>query len=283
MAFVLTMVISAVNGRPPFATHQVTLADLDVRHLDVQLTSVYFRTATPEVVTVEYRTYSPLFGPNSGNHATQLTIRLPVDSEPKILINNLKNESSCFSSGFDDMKDGAHMMVTKPDDYTYVIVPEVPVTGQVWEKDYFEISCEVTPIIERETFTSKRASFGSDDLTWEPTLSKKYALEGYTSVPSLFVDVGGVEDAEDIQWEGYQDPKLLMGHGTTHVVPSGGIAVAHWKDIGREQTRDIILVIIGTLIAIGATTLIEALRPLIETVAESRKPPEIKHKPAKTH
>ena len=39
--------------------------------------------------------------------------------------------------------------------------------------------------------------------------------------------------------------------------------VVQWIDFYSEQFRDLMLIVIGSLIAIGATTLIEGLRPLI--------------------
>jgi hypothetical protein len=51
----------------------------------------------------------------------------------------------------------------------------------------------------------------------------------------------------------------------------GSTLGARCNDIRSEQTRDLLLVVIGTLIALGATTFIKGLRPLIELSVEKRR------------
>jgi hypothetical protein len=277
LAGCLTMLISAVNGHPPFAKHAAPLY-----RPDFQTISVYFRGTSPEsILTVNY--VGPISIPIGRDiEYSKLAIRLPLHSQPKILINNLKDESSCsnLGNGFMDDAEGTHMRVEKPHesiyDNMYVITPEVPESARAGENNFFYVVCAVRPVLERETFTTKRAAFSFDDVSLEPTLSARYGVQDLTPVPGLLINVE-FEDSEDIQWESQeQEPSLLVGRDTTYVLPVNGMAVVRWKDIGREQARDIILVIIGALIAIGATTLIEALRPFIETAAESKELPERK-------
>ncbi len=272
----LTALISSVNGRAPFAEHRSDVPN-------DQVVSVFFRQATLELALDTHVGYLagptfPFIRPYSdrGRYA-QVIIHLPGHADAKILINNLKNERSCLNEGFardvdDENELGKHMTITKPEyDFlnSYLITPELN------DEDY-SISCVVKPVIERESFTTKRINFMFAEFSskYDSEFRASYGLQDYAAVPGLLVDIGGVEDSENVQWDGSQDPKLFMGDQTSHVIPPGGGITARWNDLGREQTRDIILVIIGTLVAIGATTLIEALRPFIGTVAESKQPSE---------
>ena len=51
-------------------------------------------------------------------------------------------------------------------------------------------------------------------------------------------------------------------------VPQDTVITVSWKNLYFEQMRDIILIVIGSLIALGVTVLIEAMRPYIEMLGE---------------
>jgi hypothetical protein len=97
---------------------------------------------------------------------------------------------------------------------------------------------------------------------------KQYDLESYEPIRGLVLDLNGIRDAENLAFLGGFQEQQWAGYESLRVIAPDGLITGHWRDIRSEQTRDILLVIIGTLVAIGATTLIEGLRPLSEILIE---------------
>lgn len=85
-------------------------------------------------------------------------------------------------------------------------------------------------------------------------------------------DMPGVENvnleavAENFEYPGPQLRRLLDWRSPQLVAP-GERLVLSWRSQNRESLRDIIIVIIGSLVALGAAMLLEALRPFVERIA----------------
>jgi hypothetical protein len=59
--------------------------------------------------------------------------------------------------------------------------------------------------------------------------------------------------------------------GRIRLDPPFHIVYVRFTSIWKEQARDWFLVLIGTFVALGASLLVEAARPLVDTTAETRK------------
>ena len=137
----------------------------------------------------------------------------------------------------------------------------------------YVLYCRVTPGYERLTFTRRQQDF----LFLEPgrahTITAALsaglvdvhadAFKGYAPPASIAIDVN-IQGADQMSFMGGRRDETLADPDTTRVLLAGDSVTANWTDLSREQLRDVLLVIIGTLIAIGVTSLVEALRPIVD-------------------
>ena len=137
----------------------------------------------------------------------------------------------------------------------------------------FVLYCRVTPTYARLTFIRRQLDF----LFLEPghahTITAALSaglldvpastFHGYAPPASIALDMS-IQGADQTSFMGGRRDDTLADPDTTRVLNAGDSATTTWTDLSREQLRDVLLVIIGTLIAIGVTSLVEALRPLVD-------------------
>ena len=137
----------------------------------------------------------------------------------------------------------------------------------------YVLYCRVTPSYARLTFVRRQLDF----LFLEPgrahTITAALSaglldvsaqvFPGYAPPASIAVDVN-IQGADQLSFMGGRHDDTLADADTTRVILAGDSLTANWTDLSREQLRDVLLVIIGTLIAIGVTAMVEALRPVID-------------------
>lgn len=83
------------------------------------------------------------------------------------------------------------------------------------------------------------------------------------SAGPVILDVSGLEDIDNVRFSGgVMIP--LAGDRTRFLDSTDNVVSVEWVDVSAEEQRDIILVTIGALAAIGAAMAIEAIRPFIE-------------------
>jgi hypothetical protein len=80
---------------------------------------------------------------------------------------------------------------------------------------------------------------------------------------AVILDVSGLEDIDDARFSGgvtvpFAGDRVRLLDGSENIVS------VDWVDVAASERRDIVLVLIGALAAIGAAMAIEAIRPLIE-------------------
>jgi hypothetical protein len=79
----------------------------------------------------------------------------------------------------------------------------------------------------------------------------------------VVLDVSALEDVDDLRFSG--GIQSLLGGDRTRILYAGDDMVsAEWVDVAAQEERDIVLVLIGALSAIAASTVIEAVRPIVE-------------------
>lgn len=84
------------------------------------------------------------------------------------------------------------------------------------------------------------------------------------SAGAVLFDVSALEDVDDVRFSG--GLQLPYGGDRVRILYGGNDVIAvEWADVGAQERRDIVLVIIGALSAIAAATVIEAIRPVVES------------------
>lgn len=137
----------------------------------------------------------------------------------------------------------------------------------------YVVYCHVRPKYTKVTFTRRSEDFifltpGASH-TIESVMNAgvlrmtSSLFPGFAPPDSLPVTVS-IKGTDQITFSGGRQDYALEDPANTRQLRSGGSLTAEWSDVSLEQYRDVMLVVIGTLIAIGVTTLIEGLRPIID-------------------
>jgi hypothetical protein len=250
----LTYLISEVNGTLPFVERERSIFD----KRPFQALGIYAQAPDTDFA----RRTSALYISYRNLEFARVSIVLPPQSHVRILINNLVNSTGCTSSRsadevVEEMVDPTkiHHVTIQSTGENYIETPLYVVTPESSTEQY-RVLCNVSRIDESETFVTRRASF--------EYYARWPGPPDYSPIAGLVINLAGVADLEDVRFDGgFQEPDFA-GYETQRVLTPDSSFTAHWRDLRAEQTRDILLVLIGVAIALGATMLIEGLRPAID-------------------
>ncbi len=130
------------------------------------------------------------------------------------------------------------------------------------------VRCYVPSLAHYESFTGRAADFYFDVRT-------PPGMDAATPVPSLLYRFTGIVQARDLGFRG--GVELAEGRDapeTSRLLEAGTMMSVRWEAAGRQSLRDTLLIIIGTLIGIAVTALIEGVRPYIEKLDRRQAPAE---------
>lgn len=122
-----------------------------------------------------------------------------------------------------------------------------------------------TPSLARDvSFTGRAADFYFND---RPPPDSPNAV----AVPRLLFRFSGIAQARDLSFRG--GVELQEGRDareTSRFLNANTVMSVHWEQAGQQSLRDTLLIVIGTLIGIGVTVLIEAVKPYLEALERPR-------------
>lgn len=136
----------------------------------------------------------------------------------------------------------------------------------------YVVYCRVRSKYTKTTFTTRAEDFVNIAPGQAHTIESAFNagvlnvsadFPGYAPPETLPITLS-IVGADHLSFNGGRQDFDLENPESTRVLRAGGSLTAEWSDVSREQLRDVLLVVIGTLIAFGVTTLIEGLRPLID-------------------
>lgn len=217
----------------------------------------------------------------------RLLISFEYDMRPVLFTDQLRDAHAC-----DNEARGADQQALVEEVVGDIVTP-------IWFKvtprssDTF-LSCWLKPgLVRDETFTVRAVDIFSHIPENAPVFydaekaavargvpQQEAAFSGLTPAP-FKLDLEWMRGARDIKFRSF-DPSAGEGETWRAVMP-GEILTTAWTDVYRQQLRDILLIVIGTLIGIGVTVMIEGLRPFIESLgnksAGQKPPPSSPHSP----
>ena len=269
----LTISITRIEGHAAFTEADGKGEDIFVADPSRYSVAIYAKNANRAMA----RATSVSFVSAPFQTWARFSFSMPAEMQAIILLDNLASPRSCTSNRSTDdvMRSdlGQNMHVTiRPLKYgttpLFAITPD-SITPQERDASNNEIrvTCKVNSKPREITFVRRSVSFYDLKLMhWPaPDPDGADALAGYDPLPGLLLYVGGIGGAENIQFSGgFRPPDVMDYEFTRTIVPEMRVEVA-WSDVYQEQFRDIILVVIGALIGIGVTMLIEVLRPIIDS------------------
>jgi hypothetical protein len=105
----------------------------------------------------------------------------------------------------------------------------------------------------------------SHPLSTAPTFTERsVTVRSGTPATPILIDVSALDDIDDLRFSG--GVQLPFGGERVRLLYGGNDTLsAEWSDVNAQEKRDIVLVLIGALSAIAAATIIEAIRPSIES------------------
>jgi hypothetical protein len=138
------------------------------------------------------------------------------------------------------------------------------------------VSCSILDPVSQFTYTKRRVTFNIWDAYLGPAglgiLPEDYALKDYWSVPSgIILTMDEMAEADQVDFNNGTQDRSLPAFESSRVLSYFMTVTVSWVDTFQEQKRDIYLVVIGALIALGATTLIEGLRLALNSLLGSRE------------
>lgn len=259
VAAYMTYRITTVEGRSPLAGQSQTWGG------PRQVLSLYAANADvnfAKQVRVSYYTAR-------SHQEARLTIGYPGNVELKFFVNRLRSLKSCSSVRSSDdvaendaMGGGLNVTVSVArdwkDDPLYLVVPK-----QGNGPARIHVECKLKSVIEPYTFTTRQADFWFEDFKSAIIFNPAQQVGGLALLPAYILYVGGIENAYDFQFLGGFHQEEVSNAERSRTLAAGQFVTVFWRDAVQEQFRDILLVVIGTLIGIGVTMLIEALRPFV--------------------
>ena len=128
------------------------------------------------------------------------------------------------------------------------------------------VRCYVPSLAHYESFTGRVADFYFDDRT-------PPGMDTAKPVPSLLYRFTGIVHARDLGFRGgIELPVGRDARESSRLLEVGSFMSVHWEAAGRQSLRDTLLIIIGTLIGIAVTALIEGVRPYVEGLDRPESP-----------
>lgn len=129
------------------------------------------------------------------------------------------------------------------------------------------IRCSLTPILKQETYTSRRIYF--KDLS-SPTAYKTAGQQFGPPLSKWTLDVSEVGGIDSITFLGGLNSE--QSSSSRDLIPDNLRIGVRWESVPAQSKRDILIVVIGALIALGAATALEALRPFVDQIVAERVP-----------
>jgi hypothetical protein len=214
-----------------------------------------------------------------GKHGGRARIVLASLHHPDatILLNNVVGTRSCTQQG-------QPLELTKIPTSTDFEMQDVYLMD--WEENIQHIVCDLKSVIVADTFTTRTVrivntatkddfvdrymehetlssvlesaawNFGDKPVTWRLDETKQHDAENITILLRT-----SLESDES------RGPTL---DAVRQTFPGDHLEV-HWKSPSQDSVRDILLVIIGSAIALGAAMFLEALRPFVERFVQGSK------------
>jgi hypothetical protein len=241
----------------------------------IQEIAVYTRgEKTPQSVSVDYMI---------DNDSKESAIRIWAGGIPRggaveVFLNNVAGRNACVNDVDKDYGDALGFRAFPVHNLTR------PQEDDAWVVLYFpyklamnllSIRCRLKSVVQPETYTTRRLKFYSE------IDSGNYSSDG--QIPDL---QGGMQIGNPAHWilslsgEGLENITFRSGNhiaggvtslerisdqqGMTRDFVPGDLIEARWASVRAESIRDIYLVIIGGLVALGAAMLVEGCRPFVE-------------------
>jgi hypothetical protein len=251
---------------------------------------LYLGVMVPHDAAGDLDSFAVLYTESISQHKGSATFSIPRDDLAVLLVSNLTGEQACEIPAIPGLSDRSIPLAVRHIDWLtnlpdlYAIIAPPAGSGT--------IVCETNGPSRPVSFMGRQVSIeypsevlftatasSPDAETRRQAFLAETGRSGFQALGDLKMDFHA-EGADGIHFDGGRETGDPLFGGTWRSLKDGEAMTISWSDIHRQQFRDILLIVIGTLIGIGVTVLIEGLRPIIETLGKkSSPPPEEKSSP----
>lgn len=208
-----------------------------------------------------------------------------VDSM-EVILNHVAGPSACYSE--DDVK--LPLKLITVDDYSIITwkrehnssetdVNDAAKSLRSRQRNEFGVTCRLNSVVDHESYAERRIYFEDYPVELFRDSNEPIATGGKRTDWTLsFRDMEDVKDITFLTHSLVSGTKKGMpaqsgiNWGATREFAFGDRVEVRWDSLTSEMWRDIIIVIIGALVALGAAMVIEAIRPFVEHIAATHKP-----------
>jgi len=222
--------------------------------------------STPEATTASYQA-------KDGDRIAKLLIQLPP-GQYYLVLGGIGTAGDCTAP--DRMEaignvPGREIVDDATDSWWQFNIPYSAVTRSV--------VCTVRSVLRRPSFAHRSVNVGAVDLTTDDPYSQmgqaSMALQQAGAVPVSAIDINfHSEEGADYHFTGGHTPEARIVPNTKTPDTEESIRSLHstdyipleasWTDAAAEDQKEILLIVIGVLIAFGVAMLIEAIRPFVD-------------------
>jgi hypothetical protein len=255
------------------------------------LPTQYVGVLAPSDTSDDTSAFYVLYSEDVSTREAVVTFSMPAEDVSILLVSGLAGDDPCWVWG-NGPPEKPRQLVIRHIDWAKDIPDLYSILAEPGPDNL--IVCNVRALSRPGSFTTRRLRMEylrEDVLTRAPGALNDPEKQAFVdairnadlrAIPALKFDLNDVEGAENMRFAGsFETGDPFMG-GTWRSLTNGEFMVATWDDIYRQQTRDILLIVIGTLIGIGVTVMIEGLRPLIASFDGPKPPPPADTQPEKT-
>jgi hypothetical protein len=299
LSFIFTAMVTWVGHEEPFekaSKHEGR---------PIQLVSVFRITPRGN------QPYMASFVANPHGGVDMIEIGVFAEDSPVILLNNLVDAKSCAmlergAPRDQKPKKNDSRLTVEPfhsDMTNQRIFRLTPRFGSL-DVGIYDIRCNIRSTVKYETFTDRGVELNAYNPFFDRVCARPLApnapdcdrelLDGLDPrMLSAFVDLNfsRMRGINNLHYSGGYEDQHAEGREYDRGLANGRVMFVYWEDVYRQQLRDTLLIVIGTLIGIGVTVLIEGIRPYLESLGEKNggtpgpppesppgKPPEPKEK-----
>jgi hypothetical protein len=258
----LTWRVTAIHGAVPFQPKSVIFPE------HYQTIEIYDRPGSIPAGKTITASYDGI----DGEATAGLNLYFPEKSEVKVFVNNLVSPTACSSPRsadqvFDEDKGINVSSVLVSDDKNegqlYFVTPSLSDAN-------FYVHCEVRSVTEALTYSRRETSFSSITVFDSfPDHQKNLPPEGFEPLPAFLLRLS-LSGSENVGFSSGFEDQNVSNYERARIMLKGSVVTVQWDNIYSGQMRDIILIVIGSLIAIGVTMLIEAVRPFVDRIGQPR-------------
>jgi hypothetical protein len=125
----------------------------------------------------------------------------------------------------------------------------------------YRIVCELQSVRQSYTFSKYQVALYLED---EDSPNSNAVAQPISAIQKVTFNFADVPAADQFSFDGGTWPEKMQNVEAARVMSPGNRLVVRWTDDGREQFKEVLLIVIGTLIAFGVGTFIEWIRPVVD-------------------